>query len=94
MVSLLTAAFGFGAWARAGLYCNHQDISPRFSSALLGLSNTAGAIPGILGVWGAGLLFDRTGNWSTSLFYPIVFAQLFGFMTYSLFANSDNQEWS
>ena len=94
IVALLTTAFGLSAWARAGLYCNHQDISPRFASALLGISNTAGAIPGILGVWSAGFLFDRTGNWATSLFYPIVAAQLIGLIVYTLFANSDPQEWS
>jgi len=94
IVTLLTLAFGLGAWSRAGLYCNHQDISPRFASALLGLSNTAGALPGILGVWSAGWLFDQTGNWATSLFYPMVAAQMFGFVIYSLFANSDTQEWS
>lgn len=28
-VGLLSVAFSLGAWSRAGLYCNHQDLSPR-----------------------------------------------------------------
>lgn len=66
----LTAALGLssfslaGGWARrsdgiefcaSGLYCNHQDLSPRYSSFLLGITNTAGAMPGILGQHNASL---------------------------------------
>jgi hypothetical protein len=29
IVALLCAAFALSAWARAGLYCNHQDMSPK-----------------------------------------------------------------
>ena len=31
IVALLSLAFAFGAWSRAGLYCNHQDLSPRYA---------------------------------------------------------------
>lgn len=91
---MLSVAFALGAWSRAGLYCNHQDLSPRFASALLGISNTAGAIPGILGVWSAGYLLDVTGSWSKSLFYPIAACQVVGFIVYSLFGSSKRQAWS
>jgi hypothetical protein len=29
IVALLSVAFALSAWARAGLYCNHQDMSPK-----------------------------------------------------------------
>ena len=32
-----------------GLYCNHQDLSEQYSSLLLGITNTAGALTGVLG---------------------------------------------
>jgi len=94
IVSLLSVAFALGAWSRAGLYCNHQDLSPRFASALLGISNTAGAIPGILGVWSTGYLLDVTGSWSKALFYPIAAFQLMGVIIYSVFGSSRRQAWS
>lgn len=94
IVALLSVSFALGAWSRAGLYCNHQDLSPRFASALLGISNTAGALPGILGVWSAGYLLDTTGSWAQSLFYPIAACQLFGLIVYSIFGSSKRQAWS
>jgi MFS transporter, ACS family, solute carrier family 17 (sodium-dependent inorganic phosphate cotransporter), other len=30
VVALLSVAFALSAWARAGLYCNHQDMSPKY----------------------------------------------------------------
>ena len=47
---LITAALGLASFSLAGLYCNHADLSPRYAPVLLGLTNTSGAIPGIVGV--------------------------------------------
>eukprot|EP00803_Ostreobium_quekettii_P011560 evm.model.scf_130EXC.2 EVM.evm.TU.scf_130EXC.2 scf_130EXC:62628-66747(-) len=94
LVALFSVAFAFGAWSRAGLYCNHQDLSSRYASALLGISNTAGAIPGILGVWSTGYLLDLTGSWQLALFYPIAACQLIGLLVYTLFGSSKKQAWS
>ena len=58
---LITLALGLGSWSLAGLYCNHADLSPRHAPILLGLTNTGGAVPGILGVAITGLLLDSTG---------------------------------
>ena len=88
LVGVLSLAFGRWAWARAGLYCNHQDISPRYAAALLGISNTAGALPGVLGVTAAGYLLDATGSWAQALFLPTAACQVFGLVVYSAFASS------
>lgn len=32
IVALLSVSFALGAWSRGGLYCNHQDLSPKVSS--------------------------------------------------------------
>jgi len=93
VVALMSLAFGLSAWSRAGLYCNHQDLSPRYASILLGVSNTAGALPGVLGVWAAGLLLDATGSWSLALFLPTALAQLVGTLVFSLFGSGENQGW-
>lgn len=36
IVAIMSLAFALGAWSRAGLYCNHQDLSPKYAAALLG----------------------------------------------------------
>jgi len=93
LVAIMSAAFALGAWARAGLYCNHQDLSPKYAAALLGLTNTAGALPGVLGVTAAGYLLDVTGSWAYALFYPTIICQVFGLVIYSIFASSERQCW-
>lgn len=93
LVSIMSLAFALGAWARAGLYCNHQDLSPKYAAALLGLTNTAGALPGVLGVTAAGYLLDATGSWAYALFYPTIICQVFGLVVYSLLASSEKQGW-
>ena len=83
-VSLLTSAF-----ARAGLYCNHQDLSPKYASILLGITNTAGALPGVTVVAAVGYLLDKTGSWGLSLFVPIIFFQVFGAIVWQMFASGE-----
>jgi ACS family sodium-dependent inorganic phosphate cotransporter len=65
----------------------------RYAAALLGLSNTAGALPGVLGVTAAGYLLDTTGSWAHALFLPTAACQIFGLIVYSLFASSKRQDW-
>jgi hypothetical protein len=71
-----------------------QDLSPKYASALLGITNTAGALPGVLGVTSAGYLLDTTGSWALALFLPTVACQLFGAAFYTAFASSERQHWS
>jgi len=93
LLTVLSVAFALSTFSRGGLYCNHQDLSPKYAAALLGISNTAGAIPGIIGVWMTGKLFDITGgDWGMSLFVPIVAAQLLGFIVFTVFG-SGKQIW-
>ncbi|GFH22589.1 MFS domain-containing protein, partial [Haematococcus lacustris] len=49
-VACITAALGLSSFSLAGLYCTPQDLSPKYASALLSMSNTAGALPGVIGV--------------------------------------------
>lgn len=88
-VALITAALGISSFSLAGLYCNHQDLSPRYASALLGLTNTTGAIPGIIGVAVTGMLFDQTGSWGWSLFAPSIVFFLAGSAVYTLYGRSE-----
>ena len=66
-----------------------QDINPKYAGALLGISNTAGALPGIIGVSAVGVLLDRTGSWSSALFIPIAATYLLGLLTFSWLGSSE-----
>ncbi len=69
-IACITAALGLSSFSLAGLYCSHGDLSTKYSSALLGLTNVAGSLPGILGVAAVGALYEQTHDWSLSLFAP------------------------
>ncbi|KAL0915276.1 hypothetical protein M5K25_015681 [Dendrobium thyrsiflorum] len=77
-----------------GLYCTHQDISPEYASILLGITNTVGAVPGIVGVALTGYLLDSTHSWGLSLFAPSIFFYLTGTVVWLLFASSKPQNFT
>ena len=58
--ALISASQGLSAFSLAGLYSNHADLSPRHASLLLGITNTCGALPGIVGVTFCGAILVGT----------------------------------
>jgi len=77
VVGLLSITFGFAAFIRTGLFCGHQDLSPKYASIMLGVTNTAAAIASTLSTFFTGLFLSMTnGNWAYSLFFPIAALQL------------------
>ncbi|GBG81564.1 hypothetical protein CBR_g32555 [Chara braunii] len=93
VISLLTGGLGLNTFVLAGLYCTHQDISPRYASILLGVTNTAGSIPGILGVALTGYLLDHTHSWALALFTPAIFCHVTGTIVWNVFASSKPQDF-
>ncbi|WCJ29962.1 phosphate transporter 4 5 [Euphorbia peplus] len=94
VVGILTCGLALSSFALSGLYCTHQDISPEYASILLGITNTVGAIPGIVGVALTGYLLDTTHSWSLSLFAPSIFFYLTGTVVWLAFASSKPQTFS
>jgi ACS family sodium-dependent inorganic phosphate cotransporter len=92
-VALITAALGISSFSLAGLYCTHQDLSPKYSSAMLGLTNTSGAVPGILGVAFTGYLYDQFGSWPLALFYPTMFFLVSGAAVYTFLGSNDAENF-
>lgn len=88
-VGLVTVAIGLASFCMGGLYSNHQDLSTKYSSFLLGLTNTIAAVPGILGVLLTGYLYESTGDWHMSLFAPATVMMLLGTIVYTLYGSSD-----
>jgi len=92
-VAILTTGLGLSSFSLAGLYCTHQDISPKYASILLGITNTVGAIPGVLGVALVGIIYDRTHSWNLALFAPSIFFYLTGTVVWNIFASSKPQSF-
>ncbi|CAI8590603.1 unnamed protein product [Vicia faba] len=62
VVLCMTYSQGTNVFSQSGLYLNHQDIAPRYSGILLGLSNTAGVLAGVLGTTATGYILQH-GSW-------------------------------
>ncbi|CAN6459511.1 unnamed protein product [Victoria cruziana] len=91
IVAFLTVGLSLSSFALSGLYCTHQDISPEYASILLGITNTVGAVPGIVGVALTGYLVDQTHSWSVALFLPSIIFYLTGTAVWIAFASSKPQ---
>eukprot|EP00271_Cylindrocystis_brebissonii_P011117 TRINITY_DN2787_c0_g1_i1.p1 TRINITY_DN2787_c0_g1~~TRINITY_DN2787_c0_g1_i1.p1 ORF type:complete len:488 (+),score=16.49 TRINITY_DN2787_c0_g1_i1:403-1866(+) len=59
-----SAALGACALARAGFAVNHLDIAPRYAGILMGVSNTAGTVAGVVGVAATGLILEAAADGS------------------------------
>ncbi|KAH6757901.1 phosphate transporter 4 [Perilla frutescens var. hirtella] len=53
-----SVALGFLALGRAGFAVNHMDVAPRYAGIVMGISNTAGTLAGIVGVDLTGRLLE------------------------------------
>ncbi|KAK8581679.1 hypothetical protein V6N13_144691 [Hibiscus sabdariffa] len=93
IVGILSCGLALSSFALSGLYCTHQDISPEYASILLGITNTVGAVPGIVGVALTGFLLDSTHSWGVSLFAPSIFFYLTGTVVWLAFASSKPQNF-
>ncbi|CAK7338572.1 unnamed protein product [Dovyalis caffra] len=68
-----------------------MDVAP---TTVEGITNTVGAVPGIVGVALTGYLLDTTHSWSISLFAPSIFFYLTGTIVWLAFASSKPQNFS
>jgi MFS transporter, ACS family, solute carrier family 17 (sodium-dependent inorganic phosphate cotransporter), other len=63
---LMCGALGTLAFTWAGYAVNHLEIAPRHAPVLIGVTNTAGTVPGIIGVSVTGWLVDVTGTYASA----------------------------
>eukprot|EP00873_Tetraselmis_striata_P041947 jgi/Tetstr1/462211/TSEL_007274.t1 len=88
-VAGIAGALAMSNLSTVGLYCSHQDISPKYAGVMLSITNTAGSLPGILGNILVGFLMDRTGSWSISLMIPAITCYAIGALSWLLLYSSD-----
>eukprot|EP00873_Tetraselmis_striata_P019471 jgi/Tetstr1/439735/TSEL_028154.t1 len=90
-IACITGALGLNAFSLAGLYSNHADMSRKYCSILLGITNTAGAVPGIVGVTFTGYMLEKTGDWNLALFFPCILFFVTGFAAYMATGTGDRR---
>eukprot|EP00884_Botryococcus_braunii_P011165 jgi/Botrbrau1/20049/Bobra.200_1s0054.1 len=78
---------GLDAFSQSGLYSNHQDIGPRYSGVLLGMSNTAGVLAGVLGTGATGYIL-KNGTWD-EVWQVAVILYIVGTVVWNLFATGE-----
>ena len=70
----------------SGFAVNSFDIAPRHADVIWGMSNTAGTVPGIIGIAVTGWLIDRTGSYSAPFFLTAAVG-LVGAVVYFIYAS-------
>lgn len=89
-IGILCLGKVFSAAGVGGYAVNHMDISPRHAGTLMGITNTAGTIPGIVGVFITGLILEATNSWAM-VFQVTAGVTLFGMVFYLIFASGEQQ---
>lgn len=86
-IAVMSVGTALGAFVTGGFAVNHMDIAPRYAGTLMGMTNTAGTIPGIIGVFISGMILELTGSW-TLVFQVASGVTLFGLLFFLAFSSS------
>ncbi|KAG0474621.1 hypothetical protein HPP92_014307 [Vanilla planifolia] len=86
-VLCMACSQGSDAFSQSGLYSNHQDIGPRYSGVLLGLSNTAGVLAGVFGTVATGFILQH-GSWD-DVFKVAVGLYIVGTLVWNFFSTGE-----
>jgi len=85
-IAVMSIGKALGAFGTGGFSVNHMDIAPRHAGTLFGITNTAGTIPGIIGVYITGLILEATGSWAL-VFQTTAGVTIFGLVFYLVFSS-------
>ena len=89
-VALVTLSIGGTALGAGGFIVNHLDVAPRYAGILMGISNTAATLPGIVGVAATGFILQATNSFS-SVFYLTAAVYAVGALCYVAMASGERK---
>jgi len=94
-VICITIAVGSGGFAWSGFSVNILDIAPQYASLIMGLSNTAATIPGIVSPIITGYIVQNKSEagWHT-VFVITSIVYLLGATFYAMAASGELQTWA
>ena len=85
-IAVMAVGNALGAFVTGGFSVNHMDVAPKHAGTLMGITNTAGTIPGIIGVFLSGLILEATGSW-VLVFQVAAGVTLFGLVFFLVFSS-------
>lgn len=68
-----SAVLGCLGTARGGFSVNHMDIAPKYAGVVMGISNTAGTLAGVIGVAATGWMLEAGGGSAGSTGWLLAF---------------------
>ena len=89
-VALVTISIGGTALGAGGFVVNHLDVAPRYAGILMGISNTAATVPGIIGVAATGFILEATNSFA-AVFYLTAIVYAVGAIFYVAMASGDRK---
>ena len=89
-IALMSVGTALGAFVTGGFAVNHMDIAPKHAGTMMGITNTAGTIPGVIGVFASGLILEATGSWAL-VFQVAAAITLLGLVFFLVFAKGERQ---
>ena len=89
-IAVMSIGNGIGAFVTGGFAVNHIDIAPRHAGTVMGLTNTAGTIPGMVGVYTTGMILQSTGSWAI-VFGLAAGITLIGWIVFLLFGSGERE---
>ncbi|HEY1850012.1 MAG TPA: ACS family MFS transporter [Candidatus Binataceae bacterium] len=89
-VALVTLSIGGTSLGGGGFVVNHFDVAPRYAGILMGISNTAATVPGIIGVAATGFILQATNSFS-AVFYLTTIVYAVGAICYIAMASGDRK---
>jgi ACS family sodium-dependent inorganic phosphate cotransporter len=89
-IAVMCVSSALGAASGAGFGTNHLDIAPRHAGVLMGLSNTAGTLPGVFGVLISGWIVQTTGSW-VLVFQLAAAVKIVGLLFFLAFAKGEKE---
>lgn len=89
-IAVMSAGTAVGALVTGGFAVNHMDVAPRHAGTLMGITNTAGTLPGVVGVYASGLILEWTGSWAL-VFQVAAGVVLFGMLFFLIFASGERK---
>ncbi|MGQ0700693.1 MAG: ACS family MFS transporter [Panacagrimonas sp.] len=87
-ILVMCGALGALGLTWAGYAPNHLEIAPKHADILMGITNTAGTLPGIIGVAVAGWMLDTTGSY-VSVFLLAAGITSVGALVWIVFSRSE-----